>query len=293
MKNSFLIICALLLASGLEAIAQNVPSAINFKSVVRDVNGQPISNETITIRLSIVDDLLNPSNEVLSEYESDQQTNAQGIVCIDFDTAELMSVPYIEWWKGSIKLRLEVDTDGDQAYELLETLPIYPVPYAHYASFTLGSPDHPQGPPGPNGANGANGPNGPNGPTGSAGVNGAPGPTGPQGPPGPTGPAGPTGPSGTGPGGIGPTGPTGPAGVNGVPGPTGPTGLPGQNGAPGFPCPGLPGPPGPNEHHFQQHDGNIHLSDLDDRMILTAADGSCWELTIIGGVFSSTPISCP
>lgn len=283
-------ILVLFVVSNFDTQAQNVPAAINFKSVVRDANGIPLSNQLVSVRMSIV----KSNGNVLTQQTDTYETNALGIVCIDFGDTE---TPYeqlnIEWWEGDLGFRLEVDPDNSGNFSIMEELPMYPVPYAHFAYWTLGTAEHPAGSPGPTGppgANGLNGPPGAIGPTGPVGLQGAAGLEGPPSGPGPTGPTGPINP-------VSAPGPAGLNGTNGAPGPMGPAGPPGPPGqaglSPPWDCFGAIGPTGPADPYWQAMSGNVHLTELSDKMILTAPDGSCWELVVAGGALSSTAVSCP
>lgn len=292
MRNILIIIFAFIFVSNLEAICQSVPAGINFKSVIRDANGQPLSNQDVDIKLSIVS-FGDNTEMTLSSLTNTYTTNAQGLVCIDFDE-ELSTgnLSFIPWWEGNLKFRLEVDADASGDFEVMEDIDMYPVPYAHFALFTFDGPDHPMGPTGPNGANGIPGWDGAPGPQGPTGPTGPKGPPGPPGLPAGAGPTGPQGPMNS----VSGFGPTGPAGMAGADGPTGPAGPPGMAGAASptpFPCQGPTGPTGPNDPNWTVVSGNVSLADVNDKMILTAADGSCWELTIVNGNFTTVAATCP
>jgi len=268
-----------------------VPDKINFKSLIRNASGQALSNQIVELRLSIVDQSSNPAETIVEQIET-QQTSSSGIVCVELVTDISIDGTDIRWWEGDLWFRLEVDTDGSGVFDIVEDAKMRPVPYAHFAEYTTGTSDHPMGPTGPTGPDGLAGPTGaqgPKGPTGSPGADGVTGPPGLASAAGPTGPTGPMNPVS----GIGPTGPAGANGANGPQGPTGPPGSQGANGSFMQPCPGPNGADGPPDPFWETTANNVHLADLTGKMILSAPNGSCWELKIIGGSISTEAVTCP
>jgi hypothetical protein len=233
------------------AFAQVAPPAgINYQAVARDNSGSILANNTLSIRISI----LNAINGAPQFQETHTVTTNQfGLFNIvigqgTFVTGPFNSLSTIPW--GSSNYFAKIEANPGTGYIDMGTMQLWSVPYALYS----GSSTNP-GPTGPTGV-GTQGPAGPAGPTGvgtqgpagPAGANGAPGPVGPTGPGGgATGPTGPTGNNGSAgaTGAVGPAGPAGPTGLNGNTGPQGPAGangLPGATGSPG--ATGATGAPG-------------------------------------------------
>jgi hypothetical protein len=219
------------------AFAQVAPPAgINYQAVARDNSGSILANNTLSIRISI----LNAINGAPQFQETHTVTTNQfGLFNIvigqgTFVTGPFNSLSTIPW--GSSNYFAKIEANPGTGYIDMGTMQLWSVPYALYS----GSSTNP-GPTGPTGV-------GTQGPAGPAGANGAPGPVGPTGPGGgATGPTGPTGNNGSAgaTGAVGPAGPAGPTGLNGNTGPQGPAGangLPGANGSPG--ATGATGAPG-------------------------------------------------
>lgn len=194
---------------------------MTYQAVIRNASQQLASNQTISMRVSIVQG--SPTgNTVYSELQS-ASTNANGLVTIEIGGGSVLQGSFsgIDWSQGPYFVKTETDPTGGTVYSIINTAQLMSVPYALYAK-TSGS----AGTTGPTGLTGATGP------TGETGVTGAAGPTGATGDIGPTGQMGAAGPQGND-GITGATGITGVTGVTGATGPVGNTGIQGSTGATG------------------------------------------------------------
>jgi hypothetical protein len=123
------------------------------------------------------------------------------------------------------------------------------------------------------------------------------GPTGATGTAGATGPTGPTGPAGIN-GAIGATGPMGPSGAAGQPGfngATGPTGLTGPTGATGPSGTTVLTGTGTYQPLLIVNRGGVQYKNLpDEGVVLKAANGTCWKLTVDNsGNLVTQSVTCP
>lgn len=221
------------------------PDKINYQGVARDASGNILSNQAISLRITIHGGSGN--GPVVYQEIHSVSTNQFGLFSLQIGGGFVQSGVFstISWGSNAYYVENELDPSGGNNYVSLGTQQLISVPYALYAK-SSGSPG-PTGPTGPVGETGTVGPTGPPGsvgeigPTGSAGSQGVPGITGAtgpagsngangiQGPTGPTGDVGSTGAAGS----IGPTGPTGAQGLTGLQGVTGATGSQGIVGATG------------------------------------------------------------
>ncbi len=199
-------------ANGCTAIAQTdqsitiaqsqVPMAIPYQAVARDLAGNVYANQNISLRFSIRDNSSNGSI-VYSETQT-KTTNALGLFTANIGegTPDIGTFAAINWGTGAKFMQVEMDALGGTSYIDMGTQQMLSVPYVLHAK-TADVPGLP----------GATGPQGP------IGLTGATGETGSQGPIGLTGPAGPTGETGL----IGPVGPNGETGLMGPSGSVGST----------------------------------------------------------------------
>ncbi len=222
-------------------------TGFNYQAVIRDAAFAPMSNQSGTAQLSI----LNGGSEVYRETHN-INTDALGLfnLVIGRGTPIIGNFSMLDWGSGNRFVQVSVTISGT-TYNFAQT-EFQAVPYAKVAEVSLqpgpvgatGATGDP-GPPGPIGLTGATGATGDPGPPGPIGLTGATGATGDPGPPGPIGLTGATGDPGP-PGPIGLTGATGATGDPGPPGSIGLTGATGATGATGLQGPiGLTGPAGP------------------------------------------------
>ena len=238
MKRFFLFLafaftCSLIIAQ--------TPFQFNFQAVARDLSGNPMVNENVDFRLSIVQG----SEFGATVFVEDQaaQTNNFGLANLLVGTGIPVTgtLDGIDWAAGPYFLQIELDINDGQGLLLMGISSMTSVPYALH-SFTTEQPGPqgdtgPQGPQGEPGEAGADstvpGPAGDQGPQGEPGEAGAdstvPGPAGDQGPQGIAGNDGADGANGL----DGATGAQGPQGIAGNDGADGANGLDGATGAQG------------------------------------------------------------
>lgn len=179
------------------------PQAINYQAIARDKNGELMSNQTISIRITILSG--SAIGAIVYTESHLVTTNQFGLFTLAIGRPTTViggTFSSIAWGTGDKFLKVELGDATGAGYIDMGTTQMMSVPYALYAE-TSGS----------GGSTGATGPQGATGPTGAA----IQGPTGPTGT-GTQGATGPTGHTGT----AGATGATGSTGAQGIPGPTGP-----------------------------------------------------------------------
>lgn len=208
------ILLLLSLSLSLLTLAQT-PKTISYQGVARNATGQPIPNQPIKIKLSLLETTTS-TNSLYTETHT-LSTTAQGLFAVQIGAGTVLSGSYatLDWSIGPKFVKTEIDPNGGDNFTLSSTNPLNAVPFALFAQSGTPGPQGPAGATGPQGPIGLTGPAGATGPQGPAGAVGA---TGPQGPIGLTGPAGSIGATGP----QGPIGLTGPAGAAGPPGPAGP-----------------------------------------------------------------------
>ena len=118
-----------LLFLGFQCIAQ--PQKVNYQAVALTAGGQPVKNQAIKLRLSIVDS--SATGTVL--YSETHQTTTDGAgqfsVILGGGTATLGTFSNIAWSNGRDKfLKAEADVTGGTNYVLMGTSQMVSVPYA-------------------------------------------------------------------------------------------------------------------------------------------------------------------
>ncbi len=127
MKNRFLIILFFTLC--LRSVAQP-PQAINYQGVARDSIGYPLINGSISLRLSILDSSAT-GQTVYTETHS-TQTNSSGLFNIYIGSGTVLygSFSVIPWERGSKWLKVEMDLNNANNYQLIGVTQFLSVPYA-------------------------------------------------------------------------------------------------------------------------------------------------------------------
>ena len=111
------------------AMAQ-APMSFTYQSVVRNRNGQLVSNSTVGVRISIRQ---SSSGIVVYTNEYSTRTNANGLFSIVIgDSAN--SIDAINWAAGPYLLQSEVDPNGGSNYTASTVQQMLSVPYALYAN---------------------------------------------------------------------------------------------------------------------------------------------------------------
>jgi hypothetical protein len=131
MKNITLTFIALLIATFTFAQA---PQMVNYQGVARNLSGNPLGNQNISLRLSI----LSGSPVGTSEYVETHNitTNNLGLFSIQIGNGMVQSGSFstIDWGGDSHYLQTELDENGGTAYVLTGTSPMVSVPYALHAN---------------------------------------------------------------------------------------------------------------------------------------------------------------
>ncbi|ALO15016.1 hypothetical protein L21SP5_01366 [Salinivirga cyanobacteriivorans] len=121
-----------LIASFVTIRAQS-PEFFNYQSVVRDGDGNPITNQTIGLQLKIHES--NSNGTVIFSETHTVSTNEFGLlnVLIGNGNQETGSISDIEWGSNSYFLEVLMDHDGGTNYQSMGTSQLVSVPYAMQA----------------------------------------------------------------------------------------------------------------------------------------------------------------
>lgn len=130
MKTNILI--ALFTAFSLYAFAQ-VPQAIKYQSVLRDISGQVLSNQNVSLRLSI--HAGSSSGTMLYSETHAVTTNPFGLIHINIGQGSVVSGDFqlIPWSLGNQWLKVELDPSGASNFQNMGASELLSVPYAFYS----------------------------------------------------------------------------------------------------------------------------------------------------------------
>ncbi len=143
MKKVLLFLTIVLLSTNLWA--QNA-KGFSYQAVVRNADGEPVSNQQIGVLLTIQD--AEGTNIYYSEHH-ETSTSPQGVVSLVVGEGTLTEGDFeIIPWSGELFLKVEVDLTGDESFVELGTTRLQSVPLALFA---VDGNEGPQGEPGADG----------------------------------------------------------------------------------------------------------------------------------------------
>ena len=130
----YLIIMSLLIIPML-GISQ-ASQRINFQSILRNTNGEVVSNKAVSLRISILSDSITGPAVYVETHA--RTTDAGGLMSLQIGngTAPSRDFATINWGNSAHFIKLEADFSGGNNYVLLGSQELMSVPYALYASKT-------------------------------------------------------------------------------------------------------------------------------------------------------------
>lgn len=171
MKKLSIIFFTLLISIG--AFAQ--PSRMSFQAVIRNTNGQLVSNSIVGIRLQILKGSEFGSAVFVENHFI--STNANGLASFEIGGGSNVfgSIATIDWASGPYFLKTETDPNGGTNYSIIGTSQMLSVPYALFSGSGVKGDKGDRGEPGQQGIKGDKGDQGLPGIKGDKGDQGEPG----------------------------------------------------------------------------------------------------------------------
>ncbi len=144
----FVLIFTLIVVATLHSFAQS-PFQFNFQAVARDLAGNPLLNQDVDFRLS----LLQGSSTGTAVFVEDQniQTNNFGLanILVGNGTAVTGTLDAVDWTNGPYFLNIELDINDGQGLQFMGVSPLASVPFAlHALTSEEAGPQGEQGEPG-------------------------------------------------------------------------------------------------------------------------------------------------
>ncbi|MEJ5245769.1 MAG: DUF1566 domain-containing protein [Bacteroidota bacterium] len=132
MKKLFTILILIILASGIFA---QTPEKISYQAVVRDASNNLVTNRTIGIQISILQNSINGNVVYREIFNPNPKTNDNGLLTIEIGSGitVLGSFSGIDWSAGPYFIKTEIDINGGTNYTITSTSQILSVPYALHA----------------------------------------------------------------------------------------------------------------------------------------------------------------
>jgi hypothetical protein len=152
-------------------IFAQIPQKMNYQAVIRDASNKLITNQTVGIRVSILQGS-STGTEIYKEiYNPNPRTNGNGLIMLEIGVGVSIKGKFsdIDWSKGQYFIKTETDPNGGSNYSIIGSSELTSVPYALFSANGVAGPKGDVGPAGPQGATG------PQGQKGDTGLQGATG----------------------------------------------------------------------------------------------------------------------
>ena len=126
MRTSTLFATFLLL--NFTAVRAQAPPRMSYQAVVRDGSNALVVNNTVSLRMSVVQGSANGTVVYMETHSA--PTNANGLASIELGggTVQTGTIEGIDWSNGPYFLRSETDPNGGSDYSIAGTSQLYGVP---------------------------------------------------------------------------------------------------------------------------------------------------------------------
>jgi uncharacterized protein (TIGR02145 family) len=132
MKKTFSHLIFMILILSLHAQA---PQKMSYQCVVRNSSGALVTNQSVGIRISILQGTTTGTVVYQETYNPNPQTNTNGLVSIEIGGGLAITGTFtgIDWATGPYFLKTETDPTGSTNYTIVGISQLLSVPYAMYA----------------------------------------------------------------------------------------------------------------------------------------------------------------
>lgn len=126
------VITLLFVFMGLSIFSQT-PESFRYQAVVRDVSGTLLNNQTVGLRISIMENSVSGSSVYTETFNL--STNDYGLANLSIGAGSVQSGVFasIDWGSTTHYIQVELDAAGGSNYQLVGTSQLLSVPYALYA----------------------------------------------------------------------------------------------------------------------------------------------------------------
>lgn len=135
MKKIFTTIAAIALS--ICVFAQS-PQKMSYQCIIRNTSGVLVTNQSVGIRISILQGTTTGTVVYQETYNPNPQTNANGLLTIEIGSGLAVTGTFsvIDWASGPYFLKTETDPTGGTNYTIIGTNQLLSVPYALHAKST-------------------------------------------------------------------------------------------------------------------------------------------------------------
>lgn len=132
------------------------PFQFNFQAVARNLAGNPLTNQSVDFRLSVLQGAMDGTAVYVEEQPATTNNFGLANLLVGSGTPSLGSLSAVDWANGPYFLQIELDIQNGEGYQLMGTSALASVPYAlHAKTSEQAGPEGLQGEPGEQGEAGA------------------------------------------------------------------------------------------------------------------------------------------
>lgn len=131
MKCLLILFCLFLL--NFQNFAQ-APELLSYQAVIRDNSGNLVINQSIGIRISILQGSITGVAVYIETFN--QSTNDNGLISVEIGSGTILFGQFssVDWSNGPYFIKTETDPSGSSNYSISNTSQLLSVPYALHAS---------------------------------------------------------------------------------------------------------------------------------------------------------------
>jgi hypothetical protein len=110
----------------------SIPQAFKYQAVARNANGDVISNQNVSFRISIVQGSANGA--IVYQETQTTATNQFGLADLSIGRGTVTTGTFdsIQWGNGTFFIKIEFDPNGGSNYTIMGSSEMLSVPYAVY-----------------------------------------------------------------------------------------------------------------------------------------------------------------
>lgn len=115
---------------------QSPPLRMNYQAAIRQNDGLPITNKTVTLRFTVLDE--NPNGSILFQEQHMSNTNEFGLVNVIIGAGNILfgNMNKIQWADGEKYLKVELDENGTNDFQIISNTELVSVPYSFSSNNT-------------------------------------------------------------------------------------------------------------------------------------------------------------
>ena len=109
------------------------PQAFKYQAIARDMNGNPVINQEISVRISILTG--SPEGTIIYSEIHQLSTTSLGMINLEIGTGMIVTGTFgeIAWGANSYFIKIEMDTAGGDDFVFMGTSQLLSVPYSLFS----------------------------------------------------------------------------------------------------------------------------------------------------------------